>query len=113
MDNGLIFCLSNALSPAHDPLRKFKISAYDNYKIMFTAYDNFNRALHVRKWPRKSGGKKSRGERGHQHAFAMAVILKNAFNLFKKVRNLRKDHSCFRDMCYDLADGLWEAFMNM
>ena len=107
------FCLSDAFLPAPDPLRKFKIPAYDNYKIMFTACDNFNRALHDRKWPHKRDGKKTRRELGHQHTFAMAVVLQNTFNLFKKVRNLRKDYSCFKDMCYDLADELWEAFMQM
>ena len=43
----------------------------------------------------------------------MAVVLQNIFNFFKKVRNLRKDYSCFKDMCYDLADELWEEFMQM
>lgn len=78
------FCLSDAFLPAPDPLRKFKIPAYDNYKIMFTACDNFNRALHDRKWPHKRDWKKTRRELGHQHTFAMAVVLQNTFNLFKK-----------------------------
>ena len=56
--------------------------AYDEYKMMFSLCDIFNRNLHDRGWPLSIGGHGIYGEARVQHNFAMASILENVFNVY-------------------------------
>jgi hypothetical protein len=83
------------------------VPAYDLYKISFNACDAFNRQLHQRKWPHKSGGRNKGAGDGHQHKFAFACILQNTINLYHAVNKSNHLESSFQSQCILLADNLY------
>lgn len=86
----------------------FLVPAYDLYKTTFSACDKFNRNLHDRKYPHRSGGGRISGDSGHHHKFALATTLQNTFAMWNSLKARDgQDHS-FLSLCLELADALYE-----
>ena len=88
------------------PTSRTVIPAYDHYNSLFSMCDNFNRALHDRTWPHKHGGSGVAGDLGHQHNFALSIVLQNTFNAYNCAHGI--DTFDFREYCENLADQLIE-----
>jgi hypothetical protein len=82
------------------------VPAYDYYKLMFNSCDIFNRALHDRKFPFRSGGRGVSGENGHCHKFIMACLLQNVINLHRSTLREDEPKRSFKSMCVELSDDL-------
>jgi hypothetical protein len=104
---GKKYVISNAFQ-RHPTTRSTKgiVPAYDHYKQMFNSCDIFNRKLHDRKYPHRSGGRGKRGEAGHVHKFILSVMLQNIFNLHKSVSDCPLYNDSFKDNCLLLSDDI-------
>jgi hypothetical protein len=91
----------------------YTVPAYDAYKIGFSLCDSFNRHLHDKKWPHRSGGGTKPAGDGHQHKFAMASILQNTFNLFYNVSNVDAAGHSFQSNCSELANQVYEYAISL
>ena len=106
------FVLSNAFKltkiteKTKQKSRDVTIPVYSEYAEMFNLCDRFNRNLHERTWPHKTGGKSRKGEHGQYHNFALSAILQNIFNLYHDVNG--EDHTIpsFKDFFCNLADDI-------
>ena len=87
-------------------VREVTIPVYSEYAQMFNLCDRFNRNLHERTWPHKTGGKARKGEHGQYHNFAFSAVLQNIFNLYHDVNG--EDHTLisFKDFFCNLADDI-------
>lgn len=86
-----------------------RVPVYDTYKAMFSGCDVFNIHLNERVWPYSRGGHGREGASGQCHSFALAVILRNTFNVYAHINGMGKDNAEeFRELCYTLADELYE-----
>jgi hypothetical protein len=89
------------------------IPGYDHYKAMFSLCDHFNRALHDRKWPHKSGGRYMPGDLGHQHNFALSCLLQNVFNAYLDVCDIDVTTYEFKTFALRLADEIMEFSLTL
>ena len=70
-------------------------------------FDHFNRAPHNRLFRHKPGGRNHFGENGHQHKFAMGIILQNTFNAYNDIKKISLNTYNFRDYCVELTNDLF------
>ena len=106
---GKKYCYNNAFRKLEVSTRGNDgiIPGYDLYKKSFNACDKFNRKLHDRKFPHRCGGKSKGFGDGHQHKFAMAIILQNTINLFCDVNNIKPQSMSFQAHVLSLSDELY------
>lgn len=107
-DIGKKLVLSNAFSRSKGKSDSSLIPVYDHYACIYNACDLFNRNLHDRHWPHRTGGKHCSGDRGLQNTMAMACILQNTFNCFQMVQHLESENFNFHDHCLQLSRDLYE-----
>jgi hypothetical protein len=107
------YVLSNAFIKRKKPLNAKKskkksksvtVPVYSEYNHLYNLCDRFNRNLHERTWPHKTGGNGSMGEDGHYHNFALSSILQNIFNLYFDINAEDYSKVSFSKFCCDLAD---------
>ncbi|KAJ1424671.1 hypothetical protein B484DRAFT_398213 [Ochromonadaceae sp. CCMP2298] len=94
------YCLTNLVTRmprlARDKTGTSPLLGYDTYKSTFALCDVYNRALHDRKWPHKSGGHGVAGEDCNMDNFAFASVLQNIFNAYDDIRCTPKGEFEFR-----------------
>ena len=106
------YVLSNAFNKTKRPKttkkksRVHTIPVYSEYALTFNLCDHFNRNLHERTWPHKSGGTYKRGESGNYHNFALSSILQNIINLYHSINGENHTEESFCDFCCRLADDI-------
>ena len=106
------YVLSNAFIKRKKPQtskkkkRTHTVPVYSEYALIFNLCDRFNRNLHERTWPYKSGGYQCKGEHGNYHNFALSAILQNAFNLYHAINDEKHTEVSFCDFCCRLADDI-------
>jgi len=86
--------------PPPERLKK-SIPPYDCYKATFSLVDRINYDLGKHKFPHKSGGKGRSCDNGHQHKFAMLIIMENIYNAMQVLRPGRYDD--FETLANELA----------
>lgn len=84
------------------------LPVYDHYSCMYFACDRFNRSLHDRRWPHKTGGKNKKGEEGLQNSLAFLQYYRIPSTL---IIRLKKDYD-FQKNCLELSDSLYEESCN-
>ena len=84
------------------------IPVYDHYSCMYAACDRFNRNMHDRKWPHKTGGKNKKGEEGLQNSFAWSCLLQNIFNAHDSIKKISNKSYEFESYCLKLSEELYE-----
>jgi hypothetical protein len=62
--------------------KTYSIPAYDQYKLIFSSCDIFNRNLKDRPWPVKYGGRGMPAEPRNEQNFAFSSLLQNVFGLY-------------------------------
>jgi hypothetical protein len=87
-------------------VRRSTIPVYSEYAEMFNLCDRFNRNLHERTWPHKTGGRGNKGEHGHYHNFAISATLQNIFNLYHAINDENHTEVSFCEFCCGLADDI-------
>jgi hypothetical protein len=105
---GKKYCFSNAFDYNEGPTplaSRHLVPAYDWYKAGFSICDKFNQGLSDHKFPYRAGGKNKPGEDGHQHKFAMLVVVENVLNATESLHP-DQDH-VWRDFCRDLSSNLY------
>jgi len=108
------YCLTNAFKVGRGSRSSAHcIPGYDLYKLTFAACDEFNRRLHDRKWPHRCGGGTRYGDTGHDHKFAMAVLLQNTFNVYAALHEDSHNQSNYAENCFNLSDELYECSANL
>jgi hypothetical protein len=108
---GMKYCMSSAYTKFEGRAPRLYgdiVPAYDLYKLCFNLCDKFNRNLCDRVFPHRTGGRGHSGNRGHQHKFAMAVILENIFSLFNAIHQVGRDDWTFSDYCSQLALAIYK-----
>lgn len=63
--------------------------------------DRINYDIGKHKFPHKSGGRAHSGDNGHQHKFAMLIIMENIYNAMQVLRSERYDD--FETLANELA----------
>jgi hypothetical protein len=106
---GKKYCYSNAFRKLDVATRgnDGTIPAYDLYKLAFNACDKFNRKLHDRKFPHRCGGGTKGFGDGHQHKFAISIILQNTINLYCDVNDIDHKINSFEFNVLLLSDELY------
>ena len=74
---------------------------------MFCTCDRFNRQLHDRKFPHRSGGRATTGEVSVQHNFAMSCVLQNSFNAYVEIMGDEGEKYDFKTFCTWLAKDVY------
>jgi hypothetical protein len=104
---GKKYCLTNAFIPSVKTKELAgTIPGYSTYKTQFSGCDTFNRNLHGRTFPFRTGGGGKSGDQGIIHKFMMSCILQNCVNVFRCRRNLTSSDATYADLCDNLATGL-------
>jgi hypothetical protein len=106
---GTKYCLSNAFTKVDrkpPPQYRHNIPVYDAYKVVFNLCDRLNSAIHGRIFPYRCGGGSHYGESGHQHKFAMAIILQNTFRVYNCMHKIDTSNYNFTEYCRNLAEQL-------
>lgn len=88
------------------------VPVYDHCKESFNSCDKFNRAMHDRKYPHKSGGNGVSGEGGQIHMFILSSLLQNVFNLWECANGCEVNEVIFEDKCVMLSDLLFQYAIN-
>ena len=83
------------------------VPGYDHYGQAFNACDRFNRKLHDKKYPHKTGGRNTAGEAGHIHKFIMACIVQNTLAAGDKIAPKGREKLTYLNKCCQLSDELF------
>lgn len=103
---GKKYVLSSAFTQQQKRSSPYLIPAYDDYKVMFSLCDQFNRGLHDHTWPHRHGGGTRPGDLTCLFDFQFSCALQNAWNAYQCVHG----HSeFFMTFCEELAK---EMFTN-
>lgn len=104
-------CLQKSTRPHKSNENKTIKGAYDIYKNCFSVCDNFNRALHDRKWPHKStGGDDVAADQGQHDTFAFSCVMQNVINAYIDVNNINTATYDYKTMCVMLSDALYTYY---
>ena len=87
---------------------KYHIPGYDLYNCIFAVCDNFNRALHDRTFPHRSGGgRNGHGEMGKYWDFIRSSVIQNTVNIYITARGIDVQSISYRDICKTLSNDLF------
>ena len=104
---GTKYCLSNAFTKVDrkpPPHYRHNIPVFDAYKVLFNLCDWLNSTIHGHIFPYRCGGGSHYGESGHQHKFAMAIILQNTFRVYNCMHKIDTSNYNFTEYCRNLAE---------
>jgi len=73
--------------------------------VTFNAVDKVNINIGKRKFPHKTGGRNHHGDKGHQHKFAMVIIMENIFSAMNLLHP--GDYSNFASLATSLAEDIF------
>jgi hypothetical protein len=99
--------MSNAFQVTQKKHRKYYVPVFDEFGVLFSTCDRFNRRLYQCTWPHKRGGRSMLGDRGAQHNYAMSSVLQNVFNVWFQCSGVDSKSVDFSTNCLLLADELY------
>ena len=101
-------CVEQLLHCKQNKCPKQRIPIYDDYSMMFSGCDIFNRSLHDCVWYHKNGGHNKSGEVGRVNVFAMGCILHNTRNAYVSIKKIDPCNYSFEAFCEELSEVLYE-----
>lgn len=99
---GQKYILSNAYSKHQGNTEKAYVPGCDDFSLMFSVCDHFNRELHDRTWPFRLPS-----DLLQLHNFHFSCLLLNVLHIYSVVAKLAPEKICFKDQMLELGDELY------